>query len=267
MIAPAPLPSAEFLQPGDEPQVMRGLFAGEIRTRHLPPPDADVLPGVPWGRFDALFTPAFWAGRVWLQADTNTTETFRLGSTLTEEVVACLLGGHGLPAAVGLAAFHQVRAAGLCVGRPSASEVEVVLRQPLLVRGRPVHYRFPRQRASFIAGSLARLSSVPLPTCDVELRALLETLPGIGPKTASWITRNWMESDRVAIIDIHIQRAGVLAGIFPASWTPARHYRRLEERFLAFADAIQARACLLDNLMWQEMRHLARFAGRVQVAA
>lgn len=246
-----------------EHQVMHGVFGTDIRSLELPSPDADVLPGVAWGNFDVLFTPAFWAGRMWLHAETNTPSTFRLGSTLAEEVVACLLGGHGLPAAVGLAAYERLKSVSMCAGTPTAQAIEEQLLRPLTVQGRQIRYRFPRQRASFVARALGVLARTQVPDTDLALRNFLISLPGIGPKTASWITRNWLGSDRVAIIDIHIQRAGVLAGFFKPAWTPARHYRILEEQFLIFAQALGVKASLLDNLIWQEMRVLSRFAGRV----
>ncbi|MDZ3993341.1 hypothetical protein PspTeo4_24872 [Pseudomonas sp. Teo4] len=40
------------------------------------------------------------------------------------------------------------------------------------------------------------------------LRDWLLELPGIGYKTASWVARNWLDADDVAILDIHILRAG-----------------------------------------------------------
>lgn len=246
-----------------EHQVMHGVFGMDIRSLDLPSAEDEVLPGVRWGNFDVLFTPAFWAGRMWLHTETNTPSTFRLGSTLAEEVVACLLGGHGLPAAVGLAAYERLKSLGMCAGTPAAAAIEEQLLRPLTVQGRSIRYRFPRQRASFIARALTTIASNEIPSTDLELRDFLTLLPGIGPKTASWITRNWLGSDRVAIIDVHIQRAGVLAGFFQSSWTPARHYRMLEEQFLAFAKAIGVRASLLDNLMWQEMRVLSRYAAQV----
>jgi endonuclease III len=43
------------------------------------------------------------------------------------------------------------------------------------------------------------------------------SLPGIGPKTASWIARNWLDADDVAILDIHIMRVGQVIGLFPLS--------------------------------------------------
>ena len=82
-------------------------------------------------------------------------------------------------------------------------------------------------------------------------------LPGIGAKTASWIVRNHRGSDAVAIIDIHILRAGRHIGVFPVSWQPQRHYTQLECAFLKFAEALGVRASLLDALIWDYMRRIS----------
>ena len=57
----------------------------------------------------------------------------------------------------------------------------------------------------------------------------------------------------MAILDIHILRAGVLAGFFDAELTVERHYRELEDQFLAFSAGLGVRASELDALMWYEM--------------
>ena len=51
----------------------------------------------------------------------------------------------------------------------------------------------------------------------VALRDWLLAIPGIGPKTASWIVRNRTGSSAVAIIDVHILRAGTSAGSVQAT--------------------------------------------------
>jgi hypothetical protein len=79
-------------------------------TLQLPDPNEEILPGVHWGRFDQLFTPAFWLCRAWYE-QVYPHDSFRIGDNLTEEIVACLLGGHGLPAEVGLAAFRRLKGA------------------------------------------------------------------------------------------------------------------------------------------------------------
>jgi hypothetical protein len=79
---------------------------------HCPPPGSFVMAGVPWGRPDVLFTPAYWAMQVKLDAPLKQ-GGHRLGGSLKEETVACLAGGHGTPAEVGLAAFRELLAAGV----------------------------------------------------------------------------------------------------------------------------------------------------------
>ncbi|MFC5507087.1 hypothetical protein [Bosea massiliensis] len=91
---------------------------------------------------------------------------------------------------------------------------------------------------------------------DVELRDELIGLPGIGPKTASWVVRNYRDSDSVAVLDVHIVRAGQFLGLFSKGETPQRDYPSLESKFLRFAEAIRTPASLLDALMWQHMRLL-----------
>ena len=93
---------------------------------------------------------------------------------------------------------------------------------------------------------------------DRALRDEIMTLKGIGPKTASWVVRNWRDSDQVAILDIHIVRACEHIGLFEPGWTVERHYLAMEEAFLAFAEVIGARPSLLDSVMWNVMRELAR---------
>lgn len=73
-------------------------------------------------------------------------------------------------------------------------------------------------------------------------------------KTASWVARNWLDADDVAILDIHIYRAGVLGGFFDAETTIEKHYLSLEEKFIALAHSMDVRTSELDALMWYEMQ-------------
>jgi len=221
----------------------------------LPSAQEEVLPGVCWGAFDEILTPAFWAGQAWLHADSGRFARYKLGRSLREEVAACILGGYGIPAEMGLAAFERLREQGLLESSPSDVSLEDALAQPLLVNGRMLRYRFPRQKARHLSGALGRLNEV----AGREGRALrdaLMTLSGIGPKTASWITRNWCDADDVAILDVHVCRACERAGVFPVGSDPSRHYLPLEELYLRFSRAIGVRASMLDNLIWQTMRRL-----------
>jgi len=215
------------------------------------------MPGVTWGQFDAVLTPAFWASQAWIRAPKGQLEQYRLGNTLREELAACILGGYGMPAELGLAAFDRLRTLGLLDARASAAELERALQEPLQVGARVVRYRFARQKAGYLAEALERLDGViPEGAAGRELRDALVTLRGVGPKTASWITRNWCGADDVAILDVHVCRACEAAGVFVRGSSPSNKYYELEARFLSFASAIGVRASVLDNLIWQTMRRL-----------
>ena len=238
-------------------QTMYANINGSTSELVLPAPDSDILAGVCWGTFDTLLTPAYWKGQAWQHQQLGTYSRFRLGRSLTEELAACLLGGYGMPAEIGLAAFARLRDMGM-LEAPHVSEVEAALSRPFVTsRGSSRKYRFPRQKARYLCASLEAMRAVRhFPICDVELRDLLVDMPGVGPKTASWIVRNHRGSDAVAIIDVHVLRAGRHIGIFAPSWNPTRHYVELEAAFLDFARALDVPASMLDSLIWDYMRRL-----------
>lgn len=230
---------------------------GALRQIDLPDEDCEVLPGVAWGSAHTPFTAAFWAGRFRAHELLGTFGRFRTGNTLAEELGHCLLGGHGIPAEVGWAAYQRLRNEGLFGRATTAIEIEDHLREPLAISGRHVRYRFARRKASQLARALEIVrDEYPSRLNDAELRMWLMGLPGVGPKTASWVVRNHRGSDLVAIIDIHIERAGKIAGFFPGHMSAARHYLALETMFLRFANAIEAPASLLDHMMWNIMKKI-----------
>jgi N-glycosylase/DNA lyase len=220
----------------------------------LPSAYEQLLPGVSWGRVEAFPTPAYWAYQVMANRVLGGPPEYKLGKSLTHEVAACLLGGYGIPAAVGIAAFERLRDAGALTGSPSEQELLELLQAPIQVHGRAVHYRFARQKARYLSESLSRLSvSVPPVSSGRALRDWLLQLSGIGHKTASWITRNWLRADDVAILDIHILRVGAAIGLFPANLTVERNYFLLEELFLSLSQRMGVRASELDAVIWYEM--------------
>jgi len=233
---------------------MHACVGGGIQHFELPDPSDCVLPGVPWGAFDELSTPAYWAGQAWQHTMLGNFQDHSLGRTLAEELAACLLGGYGMPAEVGLNAYQRIRSLGLLDRIPDASILEIELSRPMMIKGRQWTYRFPRQKARYLAGSLQGLSDVDQCADDVSLRNQLTQLPGIGLKTASWIVRNLRRSNAVAIIDVHILRACRQMGVFDAELSPERDYITLENRFLIFADALGIPPSTLDGLMWNYMR-------------
>lgn len=210
-----------------------------------------------WGDIHELGTAAYWIEQTRRFA---APPNYRLGETLAEEVAACILGGHGIPAEIGLAAFASLREARLLCPPGDPERIAARLREPLRVggRSRPVHYRFASQRAARVSAALVILGAHPAPEEPLALRDFLLTFPGIGPKTASWVVRNWTGCDGVAIIDVHVQRAGVAAGFFSPHWRLPRDYARFEQAFSAVAHIGGVNTAALDACMWDQMKALGR---------
>lgn len=229
---------------------------GETACLRVPRAQSYVMDGVVWGAVDELFTPAFWKAQAWQHEAAGTYADLRLGRSLVEEVSACLLGGYGMPAELGLAAYARLRERQLLHNDCDERDLLIALSEPLLVHGRWRTYRFARQRSRYLAASLAYLADLAEPEDDVALRDALTGAPGVGLKTASWVVRNYRGSDEIAILDVHVVRACALMGVFEFQAVTPSSYERLEESYLDFADAIGVRAGLLDAIMWDYMRRL-----------
>lgn len=208
-----------------------------------------------WGSRSAIGTPAYWVDQARRHGSAITN---RLGATLQEEVAACILGGYGVTAEMGLSAFRELRRRRMLgTSAPTLAwyDYEQVLRE--------TGYRFSRQRGERVHTALRVLAAARLPRGPRDLRDWLLRLPGVGPKTASWIVRNHMDSDEVAIIDIHLHRAGLRAGFFAPGWRLPADYGRFELAFLALAKAGGVRASALDATIWSQMRQFGRLADAV----
>lgn len=244
-----------------------------------PGPTVVLLPEEPharsvvWGHPWQVGTPAHWCALTRYAVVDGIVATgphrHRLGATLREEVAACLLGGFGMPFELGIAAFRAVRNSGaLAEGHiVSADELELLLRQPLPVGDATRRYRFPRQRSQRLAAALAFLDGKPPADGTVAVRDWLTKAPGIGPKTASWIVRNHYGCEDVAVLDIHVLRAGVSAGVFDRAWTVARSYAVMERLFLAWARHGGVSPADLDAVIWVEQALAARRPGRRRTPA
>jgi N-glycosylase/DNA lyase len=242
--------------------VILGTTAVQIE---LPSEDDEVVPGVRWGAIEAFPTPAYWAYQVLARRAQGTRINYRLGTTLREEVGACLLGGHGIPASVGLAAFEVMRAHGAFTGAAHGEDTLFDwLSAPVQVGERTVRYRFARQKAKYLAAALAKMhDETPPMASGRQLRDWLTGIPGIGFKTASWVARNWLDADDVAILDIHLLRAGFLAGFFPQDLTVERHYLQLESMFITFSEGLGVRPSELDAIIWWEMMSSAGSVSQI----
>ena len=100
------------------------------------------------------FTKSYWEVQYLL--DDTTCANYKLGSNLKEEVVACLLGGYGLKAELGLLAFHRIKNLRLICQEASYEDIEDAISAPFKWEGRDIHYRFSRQKAKYIYGFLQR---------------------------------------------------------------------------------------------------------------
>lgn len=207
---------------------------------------------VPWGRFDAFGSAAYWIDQTVRGEYEARIDGAAEAANVLRETVFCLLGGYGVTAEQATAAYNVVLAVLEDSSAPEVGDIERALRQPLPGgRGR---YRFPRQRAERIAAAIAALSSSSPPTDPVGLRDFLRELPGVGPKTAAWIARNVTGSSAVAIIDIWLVRALTPAGIFREVWRVERHYERYEQAFLQYAQHGSVSAGALDLCVWEQAR-------------
>lgn len=231
----------------------------------LPSAESDVIPGVVWGAVEAFPTPAYWAYQVIARRVASISVRYKLGASLREELGACLLGGHGIPAKIGLVAFDHLKRKGAFAEQPPSEEdLYRWLAEPMEVDGKKIRYRFAAQKSKYLAAGLKVLSTGGAPQSSSRaLRDWLTRIPGVGFKTASWVVRNWLDADDVAILDIHILRAGVLAGFLDPELTVERHYLELESQFIAFSQALGVRPSELDAVIWLEMAQSRATVGYI----
>jgi len=226
------------------------------RLVRLPAHDAEVMPGVTWGSPEYFNTPAYWAVRC--QWDEENPNYVAGNDDLIREVAFCLLGGFGIRFEVNQAAFARLEACGFFEMHPSNINEAIIrswLSEPLVINGKRQRYRFPNQRAQRLVGMLSFLEMNDLSGLSAgALRGALLRIAGIGPKTASWIVRNCLGSDEVAIIDVHLIRACTTMHVFPKDFSLPRDYEALEARFLRFSKALNVRPSVLDAVIWSEIR-------------
>jgi len=154
----------------------------------FPEPNCEVIPGVKWGTIETFLSPAYWAFQVYSQRLTGSKINYKLGTTLKEEVAACLLGGHGIPAQVGIAAYNHLKNQGVFSEiKSSEQEIYNLLSELIDLDGKRIKYRFAKQKAKYLANAMDKLSQdTPSFKSGQDLRNWLLNVSGIGFKTASW---------------------------------------------------------------------------------
>lgn len=229
---------------------------GNLFEFEIPNENEEIMPDVKWGNVAGFPTIAYWYYRVFESRLKNTSIKYRLGNTLLEKVGACLLGGHGIPAENGLTAFYHMKNKGAFNGEIySVEQLYEWLSQPIQNQDKTFKYRFAKQKSKYLHSAIEKITTETAP-CDtgLSLRDWLTDIKGIGLKTASWVARNWLDADDVAILDIHIYRAGILGGFFDEAMTIEKHYHCLEKKFINLANSMNVRPSELDALIWYEMQ-------------
>ncbi|HEY1399809.1 hypothetical protein [Roseateles sp.] len=231
--------------------------------RELPDPHHLLLTGVRWGAVEEFPTPAYWMQQTLARRldrlngpdHPDAAWPAASGRSLAEEVGASLLGGPGIPAAVGLAAFARIRERGAFV-QPGVCELTLAawLSEPLDVEGQVLAFRFATQKARHLAAVMPALLSAPDFEAGQEVRNWLMALPGVGPKTASAIVRGWSASEEIALLDVHLLRIGQVIGLFSRKLTVERHYLEAEARLLKLCAAMDVHPSELEAVVAAEMR-------------
>ena len=218
-------------------------------------------PAASRGDLATLYTTPFWQLQYELFLGHFNPPKYRRRNNIVEEIVSCLLGGYGFKAELGWAAFNRLYERNLIRLGVPYDDIYKALRSPFIISGRLIHYRFPEQKSRYVYSFLNRNDLDSIPTSnDLALREWLLGVKGVGPKTASWITRNYLGSDNVAIIDIHIYRAGVLTGFLRPELSITRDYYEIERRFLDYCKVINVSPSVMDLVMWTNMKQTHKIA-------
>lgn len=234
--------------------------------RELPDANEEVSPGVRWGDYWVAFTPAYWLAQYWMNGfDQVAFAPYRARGDAVEELVFCMLGGFGITAELATAAFEVCAAEGLIARREQSQSVwQEVLLRPMSVEGREQRYRYPNQKAKHISAAMKYVAEHPLNQRNGrQLRDALLRINGVGYKTAGWVARNCLDTDEVAILDIHLVRAGLLCNVFDEKHRVERDYLEMEERYISFCRALAVRPAVMDCLMWDQMRSYGKVALNV----
>ncbi len=166
---------------------------------------------------------------------------------------------------MGLMAFARLKKENLIYPGVTIKKIQKALSTPFtLNNGKLIKYRFCNQKSKYIHSFLNRkdLNIVEV-NDDLFFRNWLLTIDGVGPKTASWITRNWLQSENVAILDIHILRAGKIAGFFDKTDNVSKNYFTLEDSYICFCKALDVLPSNMDAIIWNYMKKSNRLALRI----
>lgn len=188
-------------------------------------------------------------------------------SEFRDELVFCLLGGHGITFELSQSAAERMRELEV-FGDWERSQLECVIHDELSSpQFRPVkrdgslrRYRYPAAKARLVADAVQWVKAegplvvlLELEPDETVRRQLLLACPGIGPKTASWLLRNAGLAANVAVLDVHVLRAMASERRLPAGRLPSA-YLRIEAAFLAWCKELAVAPAAFDLFLWEWQR-------------
>ncbi len=83
------------------------------KTEFIKLSNSNLILKFKWGNPLVFGTPSYWIIQTQLVLWNKNYFSYALGKNLFEETIACLLGGYGIPAEVGLKAFEELKYQGL----------------------------------------------------------------------------------------------------------------------------------------------------------
>lgn len=187
---------------------------------------------------------------------------------LRQELIFCLLGGHGVTFELALSATDVIMRLSPFNDSWTPGRLRAAIQRelgkpqfdPRRADGTLRRYRFPARKARLIADAAEWVAEqgglrhgLATRTCERDRRSWLCQCPGIGLKTASWLLRNCGWAERLAILDVHLIRALQEANVVAEPRLP-RDYERIEAAYLAWADGLAACPSALDLFLWEVQR-------------
>lgn len=107
-------------------------------------------------------------------------------------------------------------------------------------------------RYSVLRQTLQKITTINLETCTVHD---LESIPGIGPKTARYFLLHTRSNQNIAVLDTHVLRfMREELGINTPKSTPSNRsiYLKLEKQFIDFAKTKEQSIADLDLYIWKK---------------
>ncbi|TXF82497.1 hypothetical protein FUA23_21805 [Neolewinella aurantiaca] len=211
--------------------------------RRIPQPSEMVMKRISWGSCETLFTPAYWKLQYHLDhAEEDFSINHRLSDCIYEEIVGCMLGLYEFQCEYRTEIFYRITHMGSKNWFRGNTVLNLIL---------SIFPKFPTKRMQYITELISDKDSLHLTIDDdLKLRSQLLQVNGIGWKNASWITRNFLDSEKVVVLDSNVIKACFKMGLYEGLKNRSSDYLRMEETFIEFCrilDVIPSKMCSIMN--------------------